>query len=124
MSLIINKYENNIDKCWYDSSTIIYSECVDNKDSYKDLKVTFKDGRTYLYKGLIVQDYLLFRSDISQGKALNKYIAFKNKVTGKNKYEFEKSDSIDVNQLNEEKVLLIEERDKTLKELLNVNKNE
>lgn len=110
MSLIINKYENNLDKCWYDSSTIIYSECIDNDNSYKDLKVIFKDGRTYLYKNLIVQDYLLFRSDSSQGKALNKFIACKNPITGKQKYVFEKIENSNLEIIDNEKKLLMEEK--------------
>jgi len=107
MGLIINKYENNIDKCWYDSSNLIYSECFDNKDSYKDLKVVFKDGRAYIYKGLTVQDYLLFRSHQSQGKALFKYIA--TKVQGKDKYIFEKLENVLLDLIEKEKELLIEE---------------
>ena len=110
MSLIINKYENNLDKCWYDSSNIIYSECIDNENSYKDLKVTFKDGRTYLYKSLTVQDYLFFRNDNSQGKALGQYITCKK--FGKLKYEFEKIENLDLEKIESEKKILIEERDK------------
>lgn len=120
MSLIISKYDHDTltDKCWYDSSNIVYSEVLDKKDAYKDLKVTFKDGRTYLYKDLIVQDYLFFKNHDSQGKALNQYIAC-NKG-GKPKYAFEKLDKVDLSLLENEKKLLIEERDRASK-LINEN---
>jgi hypothetical protein len=111
MSVIVTKYnkELSIDECWYDSSNIKYSKCYDKKDDYKDLEVVFKDGRRYLYKGLIVQDYLLFRSDLSQGKALNKYITCK-KNDGTNKYEFEKLEKIDISDIEKEKNILLEEK--------------
>lgn len=106
MGLIISKYNNEelIDECWYDSSTIYYSKCYDNKDDYKDIEVTFKDGRTYKYFKVIVQDYLLFREgglDGSQGKALNSFIK---------KYQFEKMDKIDIQVLEERKILMLEEK--------------
>lgn len=120
MSLIISKYDSDtlIDKCWYDSSNIVYSEVLDKKDAYKDLKVTFKDGRTYLYKDLIVQDYLFFKNHDSQGKALNQYITCKK--DGKPKYAFEKLNNLDLSLLENEKKLLIEERDRASK-LINEN---
>lgn len=107
MGLIINKYECNIDKCWYESSNVIYSECVDKKDAYKDLTVVFKDGRAYLYKDVIVQDYLFFRESESQGKALNKYIL--TKFMGRNKYMFEKLDNFDINEIDKQRKILLEE---------------
>lgn len=109
MGLIINKYLNEIDKCWYESSNIIYSECFDKKDSYKDLIIVFKDGRAYKYKDVIVQDYLLFRSNESQGKALNKYII--TKFMGQNKYQFEKLDNYNITEIEKEKQNLLEERE-------------
>lgn len=69
--------ENKIDKVWYDSSTIIYSECEDKENDYKTLKVVFKGGSTYVYYEVDVQDYVMFIAgglDGSNGKALNKYI--------------------------------------------------
>lgn len=126
MALIISKYENEVDKCWYTSSNIFYSECIDHKDSYKDLKITFKDGRTYIYKNVTVQDYLLFKngglSGDSQGKALNRYILAR--VGVKNKYDFEKLDKMDINALEEEKKLIIEERENEKKLLLEQQKEE
>ena len=73
MSKIYNLYENEVDKTWYDSSNIVYSEC-DDVDGLKVVRVTFKNGRTYKYSNVNVNDYLLFRESVSQGKALNKYI--------------------------------------------------
>lgn len=74
MSKIINYYNNNLDKCWYNSSNVLYSECDDNENELKTLRVVFKNGKTYEYKNVNVNDYLLFREDISQGKALNRII--------------------------------------------------
>lgn len=75
--------ENGVDKVWFESSNILYSECDDKKDSLKTLRITFKNGTTYEYYDVDVNDYLLFISgglDGSNGKAFFKYI--------KNKYEF------------------------------------
>lgn len=105
MSLLLEKYDNAIDYCWYDSSTIKYSKCYDKKDDYKDLEVTFKDGRTYKYFKVTIQDYLLFKHgglSNSQGKALNSFIK---------KYKFEKLDSLDINTIEEEKKKLLEEKE-------------
>lgn len=117
MGLIISKYnkEDSTDECWYDSSTIYYSKCYDNKDEYKDLEITFKDGRTYKYFKLIIQDYMLFKNgglDNSQGKALNKFIK---------KYKFEKLDKLDINLLEEKKRLVLEERENEKLKLLSEN---
>lgn len=95
MSKIINYYnnKNHIDKTWYDSSNVIYSECDDIQNEMKNVRITFKDGSTYEYHDVNVNDYVMFREDSSQGKSINKYIK---------KYEFEKIDKKDVNELNEE----------------------
>ena len=79
MSKIFNFYstdENGIglDKCWYDSSNVKYSECVDEEGEPKVLRIVFSNGTQYQYDGVDVNQYLLFREDASQGKALNKYI--------------------------------------------------
>lgn len=92
MSKIYNLYENDMDRAWYDSSNVIYSECDDVTDGLKVLRVTFKNGSTYQYKDVNVNDYLLFRENESQGKALNKFIK---------QYAFEKLDDKDVNELKE-----------------------
>lgn len=74
MSKILSKYENNLDKAWYNSSNIIYSECDDKDNELKTVRLTFKDGRTYEYKDVKVNDYLMLREATSQGKAFFKYL--------------------------------------------------
>lgn len=94
MSIIKESYQNNIDKVWYNSSNIFYSECLDKDDELKQLKVVFNNGGTYLYKDVEVGDYLMLKFggvDGSQGKALNKFI--------KTKYEYEKLENTDINSL-------------------------
>lgn len=70
--------EEKMDRIWYESSMIVYSECYDTPDSpLKDLVVTFKNGATYKYIDVNVNDYVMFVHgglDNSNGKALNKYI--------------------------------------------------
>lgn len=85
----------NIDKTWFDSSNVKYSECLDPDNEKKTLKVVFKNGTQYSYKGVNVNDYLLFREDVSQGKALNKYIKG-------NGYEYEKLDDADIDAIESE----------------------
>lgn len=89
----ISLYENNVDKAWYESSTVVYSECDDKDDALKTVKVVFKNGSTYLYKDVAVNDYLMFRESSSQGKALNRFLKH---------YEFEKLEKSDLNLLIEE----------------------
>lgn len=77
--------EARIDRAWYNSSNILYSECDDVLDGLKILTVTFKNGATYRYNNVDVNDYVMFLHgsiDGSNGKALNKYI--------KAKYEYER----------------------------------
>lgn len=74
MAKIINHYENDLDKAWYDSSNILYSECDDKENDLKTLRITFKGGRTYEYYNVKVTDYLLFRESPSQGEAFNRLI--------------------------------------------------
>lgn len=95
--ILYRKYDadKNIDMIWYKSSNIIYSECLDNENDYKTLKVVFKNGQSYTYKKVDVNDYVLFVHggiDGSNGKALNKFI--------KPKYEFEKTEIFDTDLLN------------------------
>ena len=49
MSKILNYYNNktHIDKVWYDSSNVLYSECDDIENDYKNVRVTFNNGSTY-----------------------------------------------------------------------------
>lgn len=88
-----NVYKDNIDKTWYNSSNIVYSECIDRENEYKIVRVTFNNGRTYEYSDVTVQDYLRFRDSESQGKALNSFIK---------KYKYEEIDGIDLESLNDE----------------------
>lgn len=74
MGKILSIYKDNVDKVWYNSSNIVYSECIDNRDALKEVKVVFKNGNEYSYLDVKVQDYLMFREDASQGKALNKFL--------------------------------------------------
>lgn len=101
MSKIISKYQDNLDRAWYDSSNVVYSECIDKEGELKTVLVTFKNGSTYKYSGVIVSDYLSFREDPSQGKALNRLIK---------QYECEKVEARDVESLKEEMEQLLQEQ--------------
>lgn len=96
--MIIFRYydeEARVDHAWYDSSNVVYSECEDKVDELKVLRVVFKNGATYIYKNVNVNDYLMFMAgglDGSNGKALNKFI--------KGKCEYEKVGDTDLAQLN------------------------
>lgn len=93
MGKIYKIYENKMERTWYNSSNIIYSECDDNENEFKVLRVVFKDGRMYQYKDVNVNDYLLFRENLSQGKALNQFI--------KPKYEVSRLDDVVVDDLKQ-----------------------
>ena len=85
------------EKAWYESSNIFYSEFIENPNKNEgDLYVTFKNGATYKYKNVqIAPDYLMFKHgglDGSHGKAINTHI--------KPKYEFEKMENKDANEIN------------------------
>lgn len=95
MAKIFNYYTNNIDKTWYDSSNVKYSECIDHDNELKTLKIVFNNGTQYQYNEVNVNKYLLFREDLSQGKALNKYI----KGEG---YEYTKLENADMENLQKE----------------------
>jgi len=94
MSKKLNYYKDNVDYAWYDSSNIVYSECVDNENELKTLRIVFSNGSMYEYKNVHVMDYLVFREDASQGKALNRLIKEKG-------YEYQKIDSPNIDELNE-----------------------
>lgn len=93
MSKIKSFYCNDVDKVWYDSSNVLYSECDDITDGLKVLRVTFKNGRTYQYYDVNVHDYLLFRENASQGVALNKFIK---------QYKCERIDDLNVDDIQSE----------------------
>jgi len=95
MSKIFGFYANDIDKNWYQSSNIRYAECIDHDNELKTLKVVFNNGTQYQYNNVDVQNYLLFRDDSSQGKALNQYIKAKG-------YEYEKLENADMQALEDE----------------------
>lgn len=101
MAKIISKYENDLDSVWYDSSNVLYSECVDKEGELKQLYITFKDGRTYHYFDVDVQDYLIFRDGSSQGKSLQAIIK---------KYKAEKVEAKDPAVINEQMQVLIEDK--------------
>lgn len=90
--------EKKIDRAWYNSSHIFYSECDDIVDGLKVLRITFNNGKTYEYRNVDVNDYLMFLVgglDGSQGKAFYKYIKGRNypytKLPDKNIDELKKN---------------------------------
>ena len=85
-------YENDVDKAWYDSSTVLYSECDDKENELKTVRVVFKNGTMYAYKEVKVNDYLLFRESSSQGKAVHKILK---------QYECEKLENANLSLINE-----------------------
>lgn len=96
-----------VDRIWYKSSNIVYTECDDNENDYKTLRVTFKNGSTYQYNEIDVNDYVLFVHGGlygSNGKALNQFI--------KQKYNFEKLEDKDVSLLLKECENLLEKSKK------------
>ena len=92
--IIYNKYVNSRDYTWYDSSNVVYSECLDTNEAYKRLKVVFKGGRQYIYENVDPTDYLLFKQADSNGQAFNKYIK---------KYQCERLPDVSLDELEERK---------------------
>lgn len=73
--IVFNRYVNQEDHTWYDSSNVVYSKCYDTQSTkFKTLKIVFKGGRTYLYKDVDADHYLQFKTAQSNGEAFNKYI--------------------------------------------------
>lgn len=73
--IIFNRYINQEDHVWYDSSNIVYSKCYDTRSgSFKTLKIVFKGGRTYVYQDVDSNDYLNFKMAKSNGNGFNQYI--------------------------------------------------
>ena len=95
MSKIFNVYSNDIDRTWYQSSNIKFSECIDHDNELKTLVVVFNNGTQYRYEKVDVRDYLLFRDADSQGKALNQFIKPKG-------YAYEKLENADLATLDGE----------------------
>lgn len=87
--------DEKVDRIWYSSSNILYSECDDKTDDFKELRITFKNGETYVYKKVDVNDYVLFAHggiDASNGKAFWKII--------RPKYEAEKIGKKTLEEIN------------------------
>lgn len=105
---IYSTYDNEslIEKTWYDSSTVLYSECKDIPNANKELKIIFNNGRCYIYKDVDVFDYLKFRESSSQGKSIGQYIT--KKKDGKNVYECTRLDDVDIDKIKKEKEILSE----------------
>jgi hypothetical protein len=100
-----------IDRVWYNSSNILFSECEDKENDYKTLRVVFKNGAQYVYKNVDVKDYILFvhgGTDGSNGKALNSMI--------KPKYEYEKLENRDLVELENLRLSLVEKKKQLLAE--------
>lgn len=100
MAKIFNFYTKNengvdVDRAWFQSSNIRYCECLDHNGQLKTLKVVFNNGTQYEYKNVNVNHYLLFREDVSQGKALNKFIKGNN-------YEYTKLENANLEELEGE----------------------
>lgn len=78
--VIQKKYINKVEHVWYESSNVIYTACYDNDTPNKTIKAVFKEGRTYLYRDVDMNDYIMFaRGTESTGEAFNKYIVKKYK---------------------------------------------
>lgn len=130
MAKIFGYYSNDLDKTWYSSSNIVYSECDDHDDKLKTLRIVFSNGTQYQYNNVNVNDYLLFRQAKSQGTGLNKFIKSRN-------YEYEKLENADIDKIKEEldfrtgNGIFVEETDKSIiikdtedSEILTINKDE
>ena len=80
MAITQRKYINNVEHIWYESSNLVYSACYNGARQEKTLKVVFKNGRTYVYKDVDVNDYMAYtRTYSSNGSAFNTYIVKKYK---------------------------------------------
>lgn len=90
--------ESLTEKAWYDSSMFYYTEFTEDPNENKgDLTVTFKNGGTYKYFDVKMEDYVLLiagSTESSHGKALNKHI--------KPNYKFEKLENRSISELENE----------------------
>jgi len=104
--------EKKLDRVWYESSNIFYSECEDIPNELKVLRVVFKNGSAYEYHDVDVNDYVMFLKgglDGSNGKALNEFIK-------KKKCPYTKIDTLKKEELEEEMKQIKEERLRIIKE--------
>lgn len=91
--------ETGLDRAWYDSSNIKYTECDDNPDDFKTLRVVFKKGTCYEYRDVNVYDYLMFMHGEltgSNGKAFHKCI--------RQKYEGKRLEDRDLEQIEKDRI--------------------
>lgn len=100
---LFSKYQNAQEYCWLNSSNTLFCKCYDNPGDLKVLKIVFKNGRTYLYKDVDVNDYIAFRDAESNGSAFAKYIR---------KYTATRIQDTDLNKLEELKQSFINEEQK------------
>lgn len=120
--IVYNKYIDSQDHTWYDSSNVLFSKCYDKANSKtKNLKIVFKNGRTYLYKDVDINDYLSFKMAESNGQSVNTYII--------KKYKGVRISDTDLDKLNSLKEDLFDDTNKemetTVKDLIyNVDFNE
>ena len=113
--IILREYneEKSLDRVWYDSSNVFYSECEDTDTAMKVLRVVFKNGAQYQYHDVDVNDYLMFiagGTDNSNGKALNEFVK-------KKKCPYERIEDADkealINEMNEIKERRKKEKEET-----------
>lgn len=113
--VIFKVYDENTktQKVWYDSTMFVYTKAVEQeKENKVDLYVTFKNGWTYKYKNVKMEDYILLLSGFEQsshGKTLNRVI--------KPNYEFERVDNLNVDDLWNEYYKLRKEEDEKNEDL-------
>ena len=98
MPMLKNEYdlEKCIDRVWYESTNVIYSEFYEHdNDNFGELYIVFREGKRYLYKNVSYMNYLYFKNaafkEGSSGKALNEYI-IKN-------YKGEKVDDVSIDDI-------------------------
>lgn len=120
--IVYNKYLDNQDYTWYDSSNVLFSKCYDNPDSNtKTLKIVFKNGRTYIYKDVDINDYLTFKMAQSNGQAVNTSIIKKYKGVRISDTDVDKLSELREKFVNDEKEI----SETPLKDLIyKVNYNE
>lgn len=115
--VILKKYdeETKTEKAWYDSSMFCFTKAVEHENSnHVELYVTFKNGWTYVYKDVKLEDYVLLISGFEQsshGKTLNKVI--------KPNYEFERVDNRNVDDIWAEYYKIRNEEDEKQKDIYN-----
>jgi predicted transcriptional regulator YdeE len=108
--IIYNRYVNQEDHVWYDSSNIAYSKCYDTQNSkFKTLKIVFKNGRTYVYRNVDADDYIMFKTAESNGqefhKRIKKYDALRIEDTDMNKLaELQESFKNEIKETDEQKL--------------------